>query len=125
MMQQDTEGRPTILFAIEPTSYRQAIGSAVQQLRPYLRIETVEPAALDREVACLEPLLVFANRPGDLLSGGQVGWVEFRPYGTPVARIRLNGHYSELEEAGLNDLLDLVDLAVDSAHEGFRARHEG
>lgn len=120
MMQQGTEDRPTILFAIEPTSYRQAIGSAVQQLRPYLRIETVEPAALDKEVACLKPLLVFANRPGDLLSGGQAGWVEFRPYETPVARIRLNGCYSELEEAGLSDLLDIVD----SAYKDFRTRHE-
>ncbi len=99
-----------VVIAIEPRSYRQAIGRTIQALRPHLEVVVLEPDTLEAGVARLEPDLVFANRPASSLSGGPA-WVEFRPYEHPPARVCLAGRTWELSLVELSDLLSIVDEA--------------
>ncbi|QIN85424.1 hypothetical protein GBA63_22245 (plasmid) [Rubrobacter tropicus] len=101
--------RPLVLVSLEPRAYGGAIARAVQGLRPRLRIRTVEPEALGREVTCSDPALVICSRPevGEL--AGRPAFVEFRPYEKPAARVRVGGRCQELDEVGLEDLLRVAD----------------
>jgi hypothetical protein len=102
-----------VVVAIEPRSYRQVIGRALQALRPHLEVVVLDPGTLEAGVARMEPHLVFADRPNAFAPrGGPVGspvWVEFRPYEKPPARVCLAGRRWELEEVDLPDLLAIVD----------------
>ena len=100
-----------VLIAIEPRSYRQVIGRAIQALRPHVEVVVLDPATLGAGVARLDPDLVFADRPAASSSSGGPAWVEFRPYEEPPARVRLAGRTWELEEVELSDLLSIVDEA--------------
>lgn len=98
-----------IVMAIEPRAYREAIGEAVQTLRPNFSVMIVESEDLVEEVARLDPELVFCARPDSLIPDGRSAWVEFRPYAEPAARVSLDGKYTELKEVELEDLLSIAD----------------
>ena len=104
-----------VLIAIEPRSYRQVIGRAIQALRPHIEVVVLEPSTLGAGVTRLDPDLVFADRPDTFGPGGgptrRSAWVEFRPYEEPPARVCLAGRTWELEEVELSDLLSIVDEA--------------
>lgn len=100
-----------VLVAIEPRSYRQVIGQAIQALRPQIEVVVLDPSTLEAGVERLDPELVFANRPDVSAPTGRPAWVEFRPYEEPPARVCLAGRLRELEEVELDDLLSLVDEA--------------
>jgi hypothetical protein len=97
-----------VLIAIEPRSYRQVIGQAIQALRPHIEVVVPDPDTLVAGVARLEPELVFADRPAASSSSGGPAWVVFRPYEEPPARVRLAGRRWELEVVQLSDLLSIV-----------------
>ena len=98
-----------LIVAIEPRSYREAIGQTVRALRPHVGVAVLEPGTLREGVRRLDPELVFACFPETLVPEGRSAWVEFRPYEDPPARVCLGGRRWELEEVGLDDLLSLVD----------------
>ena len=98
-----------VIVAIEPRSYRQTIGQAIQTLRPHIEVVVLEPGTLRAGVERLEPELVFANQPDTFAPTGRSAWVEFRPYEEPPARISLAGRRWELEAVELSDLLSVVD----------------
>ena len=100
-----------VLIAIEPRSYRQVMGQAIQALRPHIEVVVLDPDTLEAGVARLEPDLVFADRPDVSAPTGSLAWVEFRPYEEPPARVRLAGRTRELGEVELSDLLSIVDEA--------------
>jgi hypothetical protein len=100
-----------VLIAIEPRSYRQAMGHAIQALRPHVEVVVLDPDTLEAGVARLDPMLVFADRPDVSAPSGGPAWVEFRPYEEPPARVRLAGRTWELGEVELSDLLSIVDEA--------------
>lgn len=108
-----------VLVAIEPRSYRQAIGQAIQALRPHVEVVILDPDTLGAGVRRLDPHLVFANRPdAPGPEGGSTrrsAWVEFRPYEEPPARVCLAGRRWELEEVELADLLSIVDHTEERA----------
>lgn len=103
-----------VLIAIEPRSYREVIGLAIEELRPHLRVEVVEPGALQTAVSWLRPHLVFCSGP-DTFSGsnttGAKAWVEFRPYAATQAKVCLGDECSEMEDVNLDDILSVVDAA--------------
>ena len=99
-----------VLIAIEPRSYRQVIGQAIQALRPHMEV-VLDPDTLGAGVTRLDPDLVFANRPDNSAPTGRPAWVEFRPYEEPPARVCLAGRTWELEQVELSDLLSIVDEA--------------
>ena len=100
-----------VLMAIEPRSYREVIGEAIQGLRPHLEVVIVEPDALEQEMARLDPGLVICSRPEITSANGRPAWIEFRPYAQPAARIHVGGRRFELKEVELEDLLSVVDEA--------------
>ncbi|CAA9457625.1 MAG: hypothetical protein AVDCRST_MAG25-337 [uncultured Rubrobacteraceae bacterium] len=114
----DTQGRPTakrprILISVEPRAYRETIGDALQILRPCVEVTVVEPVDLLGEISRLEPALVICSVPETTEAGyGRFGWVEYRPYERPEARIILEGRCSEVEAVELADLLSVVDYCT-------------
>jgi hypothetical protein len=80
-----------VLMAIEPRSYREAMGRAIRDLRPHVEVAVVEPEDLRVGVVRFEPELVFADRPDNLPDVGSPAWVEFRPYEQPPAKVCLGG----------------------------------
>ncbi len=98
-----------ILIAIEPRSYREVIGEAIQSLRPHLKVLVVEPDDLLEELARLDPELVICGQPESTVPDGKNVWVEYRPYAEPAARISMSGRYRELSEVELDDLLSVID----------------
>lgn len=97
-----------IVVAIEPRSYREVIGEAIQALRPHHDVVIVEPRALKMEVARLDPELVVASQPNTVEPNGRPAWVEFRPYDQTTA-ICLDGGYSKDANPELAELLSVVD----------------
>ena len=102
-------GSPVVLVAFEPRSYREAIGSVIQTLRPHLEVRVVEPGELGAEVARLAPGLVLCSQPNTFTSSARLAWLEFKPYDKPTAQICVSGRSSELEKVELQDLLSVVD----------------
>lgn len=101
-----------VLIAIEPRSYREVIGLAIEELRPHLRVEIVEPGTLQSEVSRLRPDLVFCDEPDTIFRSDGTGaraWVEFRPYAATQAKVCLGDECSEIEEVNLDDILSVVD----------------
>lgn len=98
-----------ILLAIEPRSYRDAIGQTIQILHPRHEVVLIEPSAVKDEVIRLDPDLVIAGQPNIVTPNGRPIWVEYRPYGKPSAKVCIDGKYSELDEVELSDLLSVVD----------------
>ncbi len=103
--------KTSVLIAIEPRSYREAIGEAVQSLRPHLKVLIMEPGDLHGEVARVSPELVICGQPKSVVPDARCAWVEYRPYAEPAARISVDGRYRELSEIELEDLLTVVDEA--------------
>lgn len=54
--------RMHVLVANEPCAYREAITGALQELRPHIEFNAVEPDGLDGEVARLRPHLVVCSQ---------------------------------------------------------------
>jgi hypothetical protein len=68
------------LVAIEPRSYREVIGSAIQHLRPHIEVLIVEPEELEEKVARLDPEVVICSTPNTRIGSTKHSWVELRPY---------------------------------------------
>lgn len=103
-----------VLIAIEPRSYREVIGLAIEELRPHLRVEVVEPGTLQSEVSRLRPDLVFCDGPDTVFRSAEIStraWVEFRPYAATQAKVCLGDECSEIEDVNLDDILSVVDAA--------------
>jgi len=101
--------RMRVLIAIEPRSYREFIGTAIQELRPNIETTITEPEELGREVARLNPDLVICERPQTFAHDSRGAWVEFRPYAELAAKVYVNGRTSELGNVDLDDLLSVID----------------
>jgi hypothetical protein len=106
--------RSTVLVAIEPRAYRQAIGRAIGALRPSVDVRLVEPERLLwAEVERLAPQLVICTRAKPSELAQELSWVEFRPYGAePKVRVCMGDRCWVLQDADLEDLLSLVDEAI-------------
>jgi hypothetical protein len=103
------------LVAIEPRAYRHAIAAVIGDLRPRLDVRVVEPEELVEEAESLDPHLVLCSQQEPSKRERFRSWVEFHPYADePKVRIRIEDRWSVLEDAGLDDLLTIVDTAIRS-----------
>lgn len=106
----DERGRVRVLVAIEPRSYGQVIGKALQKLRPHLFVVVVEPENLLSEAERLCPELLFSHLSGPEMPVDGVGaWVELSVEPGRPSRACVNGRVKEFEDTDLDDLLALVD----------------
>lgn len=101
-------------MAVEPRSYREAIGSAIRGLRPHVEVVIVEPGALTPEVLRLDPDLVICGQPNTASPDARSAWLEYRPY-DERAELCLDGKRSKLADVQLDDLLSIVDEAEEVA----------
>lgn len=99
-----------VVLAVEPRSYREAIGSAIRGLRPHVEVAIVEPGVLASEVVRLDPELVICGQPNTVSPDGRPAWLEYRPY-DERAELCLDGRRSKLADVQLDDLLSIVDEA--------------
>lgn len=100
----------TVLVTLEPTSYRDVIGSVIQMLRPNLDVEVVGPDDLLSEVGRLAPDLVICSHHKRLMPANrEPAWIEFHPYTEPTA-LHVNGKRRHIgKPVELADLLAVVD----------------
>ncbi|PLS87492.1 MAG: hypothetical protein CYG60_01610 [Actinobacteria bacterium] len=101
-------------MAVEPRSYREAIGIAIRGLRPHVEVAIVEPGVLAPEVVRLEPELVICGQPNTVTTTDRPAWVEYRPY-DDWAEVCLDGNRSKLADVQLDDLISIVDEAEEVA----------
>jgi hypothetical protein len=97
------------LIAIEPRSYREVIGSAIQHLRPHIEVLIVEPEELVEEVVRLDPELVICSTPDTRMGSSKHSWVEYRPYEETACRVSVGSKNWQLKNVGFKDLLSVVD----------------
>lgn len=117
------EHHPKTLVALEPRSYRSAIGLAMQAARPGLDVEIVDPDDLCSEVTRLNALLVLCSKLGPDIPRDQPAWIEYRPYDEPNM-LRVNGKLLDLgRSVELTDLLTVIDDVV--ADSGGPLKAEG
>ena len=113
-----------LLVAMEPRSYREAIGTFLRSVRAPMKVSIVDPNSLDAELVCFAPDLVFSSRPNPSSARDWPAWLEFHSggYGQSVT-LYLDGEYSEIHDTNLEDLLWVVDrtgrlLAASTNHGG-------
>jgi hypothetical protein len=80
----------SVIFALRPRSYSEAISETVAALRPGLEVSAVDPDAIAAEVGRRAPALVFSAAPKPEGMDAEVGWVQFRPHEAPDI-LRLDG----------------------------------
>lgn len=113
------ETQHTVLVAIEPRAYREAVGRAIGTLRPQLFVKTVEQGMLNAEILRTNPTLVLCDGTVDGSVDGAPNRVIFRG-GESAASVRLRDRQVEMDRVDLDDLLSIVDRVVSSTHEDTR-----
>ncbi len=98
-----------MLLAVEPRAYREAIGLAIENLRPNVEVSVSAPEDLISEVTRLVPTLVICGLPES--SEEVAAWVELKsPQGYwQKATVRIRDHRFELVNVQLDDLLFIID----------------
>lgn len=107
--------RKKVLVAVEPRTYRESIGWAIQILRPHLEVDVVSPEALGSAIGGLDHGVVICGRPAPEVIGDEVDWIEYRPYDMS-AKLRLGGRHSEIEEVTLSGLLLALDARLEAGN---------
>lgn len=105
-----------ILIAVEDRHriYPQAIASTLSILRPHLNVVAAEISELDDESRHRQPIAVLCNRPAPTEAGSWLVWVELslNPQ-IPTKILWLDGQRSDKLNPGIEDLLEVVDRAVE------------
>jgi len=111
-------------MAIEPLAYREAIGRALQHLRPHLELVILAPEELEEALTRLDPDLVICDGSVSKDPEGRAAWVEYDPLGQRPATVSLEGQHTKLEGLKLEDLFSVVDkveqLSKSSSRRDFR-----
>ena len=104
-----------VLVTVEPRMYREALGLAVQRNRPEAEVMLVSADALDGQVDGFEPhVLVRNDTDGEVperLLGSVVCRVEVLFTDGLAVRVSVGGRSYQIEDAGIEDLIALVDEA--------------
>src|SRR5918997_2746652 len=109
-----------VLVACELLSYRQALATALRELRPGAEVFEAEKEDLDREVERLGPDLVVCSRLTARVEDHAASWVELYPYHGRRSVVSVLGERSTVEEIQLSDLLSIIDRTQRSPLNGAR-----
>jgi hypothetical protein len=102
-----------VMFANEPRAYREAIATAIQELRPHLTVTLVEPELLSYEVRRLAPDLVVCSSIDRVVREASPVVLELYPGHESLARIIVGGrHCSTINDIEFSDILDLIDRKI-------------
>jgi hypothetical protein len=111
-------GELRILLTNEPRSYREAIASVIQALKPNTEVFVAEPEELDAEVQRLSPQLVVCSHATPTVELRSLVWVELYPDHGFISTVSIDGERSTVADIELVDLLSTVDRAEDLAKTG-------
>lgn len=101
-----------ILIAIEPRSYGQVIGNAIERMRSHLEVFVVEPEDLVSQAEHLRPELLFSHLDDPEMPTDSVGsWVELSVEADRPSVACVDGKRKHLSDLDLNGLLSIVDEA--------------
>jgi len=105
-----------MLLALEPRAYREAIGLAIENLRPSVEVTVCAPEDLISEMTRVGTTLVICNLPEPETPERIAAWVELEsPQGHwQKAAVRVYDHRFELDNVQLDDLLLVVDRAEEA-----------
>lgn len=100
-----------LLMANEPRAYREVIAEAVRDLRPSIKVMTVEPGELDDSVSNFRPDMVICSAATEMVKKNVLIWIELYPEFSPKSVISVKGESSKIDEIQLADLLEILDRA--------------
>jgi hypothetical protein len=103
---------PSVLVALEPSTYRDAIADALALLRPGAGVVAVDPADLAAALVAHHPALVFLSDPAPAVEAEVPAWVLLHPSGANRAIATLGSAREEIDQPCLADLLALLDRAL-------------
>ena len=110
------EDRAVLLVALEPRSYREAIGGAITTLRPDLVVEIVDPDDLVKETLRFRPELVLCSRKKHLTALAATNWIEYYYTDEEPSTVLVNGEREEMPALDLEGMLALIDRMLSAAH---------
>jgi hypothetical protein len=103
---------PSVLVAVEPGTYRDAIAAALALLRPGTSVVAVDPADLAAALLAHHPALVFLSDPAPAVEAEVPAWVLLHPSGANRAIATLGSAREEIDQPRLADLVALLDRAL-------------
>jgi hypothetical protein len=103
---------PSVLVAVEPCTYRDAIAGSLALLRPRASVVAVDPADLAAALVAHHPVLVFLSDPAPAVEAEVPVWVLLYPSGANRAVAALGSAREEIDQPRLADLLALLDRAL-------------
>jgi hypothetical protein len=102
----------SVLVALEPYIYRDAIAAALALLRPGASVVAVDPADLAAALLAHHPVLVFLSDPAPAVEAEVPAWVLLHPSGANRAIATLGSAREEIDQPRLADLVALLDRAL-------------
>jgi hypothetical protein len=102
---------PSVLVAVEPYTYRDAIAASLALLRPGANVVAVDPADLAAALVARHPALVILSDPALAVGAEVPAWVLLYPSGANRAVAALGSTREEIDQPCLADLLALLDRA--------------
>ena len=105
--------RLLVAFEDDYRSYRGAISSAIQTLRPLMEVETAGTDAMEAELARLDPQVVICSRSEAAANpnGGVAAWVQLPMEPDSVGLVRVGDRHYDLKNPALEQLLEVIDAA--------------
>jgi hypothetical protein len=103
---------PSVLVAIEPATYRDAIAASLALLRPGSGVVAVDPSDLDAALVDHHPALVFLSDPSSAVEAEVPAWVLLYPSGANRAVAAIGSAREEIDQPRLGDLVALLDRAL-------------
>ena len=103
--------RLLVAFEEKYRAFQGAISSAIQVLRPSVRVETGGIEILAEELARFAPQAVICSLPEGSDLAERVAWIELPPEPDRAARVRLGDRRFEMDNPSLEGVLEVVDKA--------------
>lgn len=108
----EVAGGLTVLLANEPRSYRESMAAVLRQLRPTLRVEVVEPEALDGSVDRFLPDVAICSHVTGGVRQRVPVWIELYPEHAPHSVASEGGRCTKFDQIQFADLISIVDRAA-------------
>ena len=102
---------PSVLVAVEPYTYRDAIAASLALLRPGAHVVAVDPADLAATLLTHHPMLVILSDPASAVGAEVPARILLYPGGVNRAVAALGSAREEIDQPRLADLLALLDRA--------------
>jgi hypothetical protein len=91
--------------------YGEVMERAIRGSRPHLETEVVRLSDLEARVERFDPHMVLCERSNTVDPGGRGAWVKHSYEPSEPSEVCLDGRRWEVENPGLEELLEIIDEA--------------